>query len=383
MEKITQINKDILKWAREYAGLSIEEAAKKIGTSEKKVSEWEDGSDHPTFKQLNKIAYQVYKFPSAIFFFPEPPKMKNIKKEFRRLPEFEKDKIDYQMIKIIRAAHGMILNLKELNHGVNRSPKRLLRVNLRVSSNIEKTAKLIREILGVSMETQSNWQDPTEALKQWRKRIQDDGIYVFKEAFRNDAFSGFCLYEEEFPIIYINNSTPKTRQIFTLFHELVHLLLRKNDLEIKDKSYLDFLPDKDLKIEQFCNAVAAETLVPTKDFLEMYQNTLDESSVRKAEILADYFNVSREVVFRKMYEKNKISLEEYQYHRKIINEEYLKSKRSSKKSEGGNYFRNKKVYLGDKYISLVFDSFRRNEIDSFEASKYLEVKVDYLAEIAS
>jgi Zn-dependent peptidase ImmA (M78 family) len=277
----------------------------------------------------------------------------------------------------------MILNLKELNHGVNRSPKRLLRVNLRVSSNIEKTAKLIREILGVSMETQSNWQDPTEALKQWRKRIQDDGIYVFKEAFRNDAFSGFCLYEEEFPIIYINNSTPKTRQIFTLFHELVHLLLRKNDLEIKDKSYLDFLPDKDLKIEQFCNAVAAETLVPTKDFLEMYQNTLDESSVRKAEILADYFNVSREVVFRKMYEKNKISLEEYQYHRKIINEEYLKSKRSSKKSEGGNYFRNKKVYLGDKYISLVFDSFRRNEIDSFEASKYLEVKVDYLAEIAS
>jgi hypothetical protein len=84
-----------------------------------------------------------------------------------------------------------------------------------------------------------------------------------------------------------------------------------------------------------------------------------------------------------MYEKNKISLEEYQYHRKIINEEYLKSKRSSKKSEGGNYFRNKKVYLGDKYISLVFDSFRRNEIDSFEASKYLEVKVDYLAEIAS
>src|SRR6056297_139420 len=135
MGKITQINKDILKWAREYAGLSIKEAAKKIGTSEKKVSEWEDGSDHPTFKQLNKIAYKVYKFPSAIFFFPEPPKMKNIKKEFRRLPEFEKEKIDYQMIKIIRAAHGMILNLRELNHGVNGSPKLLFKkVDLRVSS---------------------------------------------------------------------------------------------------------------------------------------------------------------------------------------------------------------------------------------------------------
>jgi len=233
------------------------------------------------------------------------------------------------------------------------------------------------------METQSNWQSLAEALKQWRNRIQDDSIYVFKEAFRNDAFSGFCLYEEEFPVIYINNSTPKTRQIFTLFHELVHLLLRKNDLEIKDKSYLAFLPDEALKIEKFCNAVAAEILVPTKDFLEIYQSTLDESSVRKAKIMADYFKVSREVIFRKMFDNNKIDLEEYRYHRKRINEAYLENKRSSNKSEGGNYFRNKKVYLGDKYISLVFENFRRNEIDSFEASKYLGVKVDKLAEIAS
>ena len=53
-------------------------------------------------------------------------------------------------------------------------------------------------------------------LKAWRKTLLDVGIFVFKDAFRVDDYSGFSLYDDVFPIIYVNNSSAKTRQIFTL-----------------------------------------------------------------------------------------------------------------------------------------------------------------------
>jgi hypothetical protein len=42
-----QINPSILKWARETAGLSVEEAAKKLGLSSRERPEALEGSRHP------------------------------------------------------------------------------------------------------------------------------------------------------------------------------------------------------------------------------------------------------------------------------------------------------------------------------------------------
>ena len=47
-----------------------------------------------------------------------------------------------------------------------------------------------------------------------------------QEVFQAEGLFGFCLQDDEFPIIYLNNSAAKSRQIFSLFHELAHLLLR-------------------------------------------------------------------------------------------------------------------------------------------------------------
>jgi len=84
---------------------------------------------------------------------------------------------------------------------------------------------------------------------------------VFKEAFRNDDFSGFCLYDKEFPLIIINNSMSKTRQIFTLFQELGHLLFETSGIDKLNDDYIDILPEHDKDIEILCNRLAAEILV--------------------------------------------------------------------------------------------------------------------------
>ena len=64
-------------------------------------------------------------------------------------------------------------------------------------------------------------------MKGWRTAIEDAGVYVFKNTFKQENVSGFCLYDAEFPLIYVNNSTAKTRQSFTILHELGHLLFER------------------------------------------------------------------------------------------------------------------------------------------------------------
>jgi Zn-dependent peptidase ImmA (M78 family) len=73
-------------------------------------------------------------------------------------------------------------------------------------------------------------------------------VSVFKDAFRVDDYSGFCLYDDEFPLIYVNNSTSKTRQIFTLFHELAHLISHTSGIDTLRNDFIDRLPDNERKI---------------------------------------------------------------------------------------------------------------------------------------
>lgn len=82
------VNHDVLKWARESINLSLEDGAQRMKKSKDIIQAWEKGYDTPTYAQLEKLAYDIYKRPLAVFFFPDPPKEESPKKSFRTLPEF-------------------------------------------------------------------------------------------------------------------------------------------------------------------------------------------------------------------------------------------------------------------------------------------------------
>ena len=87
-----------------------------------------------------------------------------------------------------------------------------------------------------------------------------------------ERFSGFSLYDEEFPIIYVNNSNTKTRQIFTLFHELAHLMLFRIQVAFSstrdsDDLSSEYMCRKDYKIEMRIVMLGClELLVPDEAF---------------------------------------------------------------------------------------------------------------------
>ena len=136
-------------------------------------------------------------------------------------------------------------------------------------------------------------------MKKWRDGLHRVGIFVFKDAFRDESYSGFSLYDDVFPIIYVNNSSAKTRQIFTLFHELAHLLFHTSGIDPLEDVY-STLPERQRRIEILCNRFAAQFLVPETAFRRRLPGPPTE---RTAELLASRFKVSRETIFRKFLDR--------------------------------------------------------------------------------
>ncbi len=190
-----------------------------------------------------------------------------LKQSFRTLPEYEISQIPPNMRYLIRKAEAMQINIAELNDNINPAEK-LIVDDLRFESSvaINDMTEKVRNYLNITLNVQLGWKDNDEAFNTWRKIIENFGVFVFKEAFKDDNFSGFCIFDEIFPVIYINNSKSKTRQIFTLFHELAHLLFGTGGIDILSKDYVNILTGDEKKIETICNSFAGEFLVPTSDF---------------------------------------------------------------------------------------------------------------------
>ncbi len=362
------ITPEVVAWARERAGFGLADAKKAFP----KIAEWESGDASPTYRQLEDLS-DKFKVPVAVFFFPEPPELPPIEETFRTLGPTQFDEISPQIRLLLRKARAFQIGLDELNQGRNPAERLITGdLNFRPDDPVESIAAQVRDYLGVSFEEQFKWKDDDSALKAWRKALLDVGVYVFKDAFgkKQNNYSGFCLYDSEFPIIYVNNSTAKTRQIFTLFHELAHLLFHTSGVDIFQEDFIDGLAPDKRQIEIICNRLAACILMPEDVFdQELAKRPHSESSEDKAAALAGLFAVSREAVYRKFLDRNLITKAEYKHKAKRWAEQ-----QDTGGKRGGDIYRNWLAYLGKEYISLAFQRYYQNRISYEQLGDYLDVK---------
>jgi Zn-dependent peptidase ImmA (M78 family)/transcriptional regulator with XRE-family HTH domain len=357
----------VVTWARTRAGLSIDDA-KNFG----RIDEWERGESGPTYPQLEALA-NALKVPIAVFFFPEPPHVPDINQTFRTLPETELELIPSRVRLLLRKAKAFQLNLMELSGGRNPAPRIITNdLKLDTKSDITKAANEVRTYLGVSLETQQEWSDDDAALKAWRDALQSVGVFIFKDAFKADDYSGFCLFDDIFPLIYVNNSSTKTRQIFTLFHELGHLLFATSGIDTLRGDYIDKLKGDPKLIEVFCNRFAAEFLFPESIFAEAMKG--QKATEATAERLAARFHVSREFVYRRFLDREWINEAAY-------SEAAKRWAQQRGGGSGGDYYWTKLSYLGRDYVALALSEFHRNRISETQLAGYLDTKPKNLAGI--
>ena len=367
------INPEMLRWARERAGYTVEDIARRRQVSSERIQEWEEGKSYPTWRQLEQLAEKDYHRGIGLFFLNEPPSENTATAEFRRLPSSMLGELDSDTLYALRQARFRQEDLRMLL-GVQGTGERFILKDLvgQVDANVPiQLASEVRERLDVGLEDQKAWRTADDALKQWRERVEENGIWVFKRSFRQKDIAGFCLNHEAFPVIYLNNGQAKTRQIFTLFHELAHLLFDFNYLERSDSEhYLDGLGGEEREIEIACNRFAGEFLVPSADFDRSVSRwSTDILSEDHLSALANSYKVSREVILRKFLDRGWLNGD--QYRERVQN--WLAALTASS-SSGGNYYATQATYLGQKYLRAAFQAFEDGRIDDFQLADFLGVK---------
>ena len=367
-EYMKGINPTIIKWARERSGYTLAEVAKYVHKDVETISNWESGEGAPTYAQLEKLA-DKFKRPIALFFFPEVPQEPNLVNQLA-LRSSEIAELSPNIRLLLRHAAARQLSLMELNMGVNPADMKIFHhLHAQIGAPVADLAHQTREYLDISVETQASWKTPTEALKVWRDRIEEKGIFVFKDAFQDDFVDGFSLVHEQFPVICLNNSRPDVRQIFSLFHELAHLLLQRNGITRGVKIGGE-------KIERYCNRFAAEFLVPSSDL----KTRLDFPDYDDAAIweLASHYKVSRPVILLKLIDRRILKPTDYKWKAKKWKEAHeskLEKAAESKKSGGGNYYNTRAVYLGYRFLELAFNRYYQEQCSIQELAEHLNVKV--------
>ena len=353
----------LITWAREWSRFTLAEVKAKAGLD--KIQEWEDGKLLPTYNQLETLA-KTFHIPVAVFFFPEPPDLPPIDETFRTLPRLSVQRVPSSVRLLLRKARALQISLYELHDGRNPSSNLITRgISMNSPRDIEPTSFAVRNYLGVSVHQQSSWPSVDEAFEQWRNVLIDHGVYVFKDAFKAEDYFGFCLQDDEFPIIYVNNSVAKSRQVFTIFHELAHLLFQTSGIDHEDDFHIGNMTQQNRIVEVSCNAFAGSVLVPNGDFDEVVET--EYSTISDARRIARRYCVSTEVILRKLLDRNTITQDEYEA------ESSGRIEAGRPKTGGGDYYKNQIAYLGRPYVRWALQGYHQHRFDELQLADYLNI----------
>lgn len=181
-------------------------------------------------------------------------------------------------------------------------------------------AKKIREHFSIDIKDQYKCSSSRQFYLYLRERLENKGIFV--QCFTDvpvEIVRGFSIYEQELPIIGINDNDRPPAKSFSLIHELVHLIKRESSV-----CNVMYNSTSSQHEEVFCNAVAGELLVP-KDALAIVLHSGKYAKPYKVDdiaTIAKRFSVSREVIVRRLLDNGQISTMEYEtyseeFHREI------------------------------------------------------------------
>ena len=364
------INNKILEWCIQDYNISIEEVAKKLGTTTAKVQSWIDNVDSPTYKQAENLAYKVFKKPLAIFFMPTVPTVLSVKKKFRSIPDYLFDLTTYKTRLAINKADFYKTVLYEL-YKRNPSESPIFKsIKTSFQADPKKLAQHIRGILGISLDRQNQFRDKYKAFNYYRSALESKGIFTFQLPLEGDK--AFCLLDEEFPIIIVNSGDSPYSKIFSLFHELAHILTENEDIykEITSPAYTNN------PLEIFCNQVAAEVLVPISEFQLVYGIQIKSWNEEIVQAIANDYCVSKEVILRKLLELGIANSVTYSDFKKKWDKAYYRSE-----SSGGDFYRNKVSALGRTYVYKVIDKYKSGVINDNQVADYLGIKYAQLSKI--
>jgi Zn-dependent peptidase ImmA (M78 family) len=340
-----EVSPTLLAWASERSGRDPQDLEGKFP----KLEAWTRGEIRPTLKQLEKFA-RATDTPVGFLLLSEPPDERLPVPDFRTIPRGRSARPSPNLLDTIFLCEQRQDWYRDYLRTNGSDPLEFVG-SLSLKGDIVTAASLIQERLDFGLTARRQMSSWSEALREFAERAEDAGVLVMingvvgsntHRILDPDEFRGFALVDSTAPIVFVNGADTKAAQIFTLAHELAHIWLGRPALS---NVRLDMKPDQ--AVERWCNAVAAELLVP--------MDTLRAEFARNAELqeevsrLARLFRVSTLVLLRRVFDAGYLDWGDYQ----AAFEKELTQIKEKRKATGGDFYKTQPVRTSKRFARAV------------------------------
>jgi len=346
------VRPNILQWAADRSGKS-----EIIHERFPHWLKWIRNESQPTLKQLEQVA-KATSTPLGYFFLQEPPVERLPIPHFRTIDDHQTDSPSPNLLETVQMMKRRQEWLRE--YYIDKRYEPLPFVG---SKNINHTpievANEIKEVLGLKEGWAAKCQNWKDALRMLFIKTDDAGIFVVVNGIVENnthrkldvnEFRGFVLVDEYAPIIFINGADGKAAQMFTLAHELAHVWYG-----FSAAFDLQKLQPANHEIENFCNKVAAEFLVPEIELHQIWPRYRRNSE--RFQLLARHFKVSEIVIARRALDLTLITREEFfEFYQNRITVEV------SEDRSGGDFYKTQTFRVGRRFIETVIRATREGKL---------------------
>lgn len=362
------INPDCLKWAREEAGYEVAEISEELNIDPNNYAQWEITGEKVPLGKLKDLSNK-YKKQLAAFFLPKAPEKSTSPKDFRNLA-LRGHKLSKEIVLAFRRTDRYREIAREIEgeeywderYSWRQEVNHITRENLLT----EDVFSWLRILLNVPIENQVKIKNHFDAYKLWRNCIEAKlGIFVFQFPMPMSQVQGFSYRDFAPYAIVVNNKHSYAGRIFTLFHELAHILLKDAGMCNPDIS-----EDSQQSIEFLCNEFAGKFLVPDNA-------VVPAMDLKELQSYSNTYKVSKEVYLRRMFAENYLTKSDFFKELKKIKD--LQPLAKKKTTDGGpNRLVVNRSYRGELFFNMVLDAAHQNKISFNTASDVLGIGTNYL-----
>jgi Zn-dependent peptidase ImmA (M78 family) len=174
----------------------------------------------------------------------------------------------------------------------------------------------------------------------------------------SEEFRGFVLVDEFAPLVFVNNADGKAAQMFTLAHELAHIVFGSSaafDLR-------QMMPAQD-RTELACNQAAAELLVPERLIRLAWPEA--KKNPQPFQVLAHRFKVSEIVAARRALDLDLIGRDTFFDFYKAYTA--IERGKSDETPGGGDFYLNQNLRVGARFGAAVVRAVKEGRLGYTEA----------------
>ena len=389
------INPNILVWARQSAGLTIDDAAEKLGLSTtakrsaaEKLAALESGQTQPTRSQLNSFA-NVYKRPLLTFYLSEPPRKGDRGQDFRQTPEARGSRDNGMLDALLRDVKARQEMVRDILLDDDNFTRPDYVGSARMQDGVPDIVQRMANRLGFAHTDISLRSGNSEDLfTRLHLAVESIGVFVLvlgdlgshHTSIAASVFRGFAIADVVAPFVVINGKDAQPARAFTLIHELAHIWLGQSGVsgDISTSA-----PTSDsARIERLCNDVAGEFLLPEKHFRNssVRFNPTDVEGARACiDLVAGRWSVSEPMVAYRFQRSGELSAGAYEalrseYHRRWIAKLARDRERNADREGGPSAYTIKKFNLGNALIDVVNRGFKEKSLTYTKAATLLGSK---------